>query len=96
MAVNQNQGSKSFLQLIEILRDCCLDNKLINTVSQGDISEVDLDKQSIFPLAHIIVNNAQFSSTSYGDQITKLLQELDRQITIINSQVIGSTTNIDL
>ena len=48
MAVNQNQGSKSFLQLIEILRDCCLDNKLINTVSQGDISEVDLDKQSIF------------------------------------------------
>ena len=76
MAVNQKSRIKSFLQLIEILRDCCLDNKLINTVSQGDISEVDLDKQSIFPLAHIIVNNAQFSSTIITYNVTILFMDM--------------------
>jgi hypothetical protein len=30
----------------------------VNTVTFGNISDIDLDKQSIFPLSHIIVNNA--------------------------------------
>ena len=42
------------------------------------------------------VHDAQFSSTNFEDQITKLCQDLERQQTIMNSQVIGSTTNIDL
>ena len=33
---------------------------LINTVSEGDIFSVDLSKQTIFPLCHIILNSATF------------------------------------
>ena len=33
---------------------------LINTVSEGDIFTIDLAKQTIFPLCHIMVNNATF------------------------------------
>lgn len=33
-------------------------NNIVKTVTLGDISEVDLNKQTIFPLAHMIVNNA--------------------------------------
>ena len=33
---------------------------LINTVSEGDIFSVDLEKQTIFPLCHIMINNATF------------------------------------
>ena len=33
---------------------------LVNTVTSGDIFEVDLAKQTIFPLCHIIVNSATF------------------------------------
>jgi len=33
---------------------------LVNTVSSGDIFDVDLSKQTIFPLCHIIVNSATF------------------------------------
>ena len=33
---------------------------LVSTVSSGDIFEVDLAKQTIFPLCHIIVNSATF------------------------------------
>ena len=30
----------------------------INTVTFGDIMEVDLNKQTIFPLAHMMIDNA--------------------------------------
>jgi hypothetical protein len=30
---------------------------IVNTVTQGDIFDVDLSKQTIFPLLHIMVNN---------------------------------------
>jgi len=33
---------------------------LINTVSEGDIFSIDLNKQTIFPLCHIMVNSATF------------------------------------
>jgi len=33
---------------------------LINTVSEGDIFSIDLSKQTIFPLCHIMVNSATF------------------------------------
>ena len=33
---------------------------LINTVTEGDIFSVDLSKQTIFPLCHIMVNSATF------------------------------------
>ncbi len=29
----------------------------VNTVTEGDIADVDLGKQTIFPLAHLMVNN---------------------------------------
>jgi hypothetical protein len=32
----------------------------VNTVTEGDIFKVDLAKQTIFPLAHIMVNTATF------------------------------------
>jgi hypothetical protein len=33
---------------------------LVNSVSEGDIFQVDLAKQTIFPLVHIMVNNCSF------------------------------------
>lgn len=35
----------------------------VNTVTEGDIFKVDLAKQTIFPLAHIMVNNASFEGS---------------------------------
>lgn len=33
---------------------------LINTVSEGDIFSIDISKQSIYPLCHLMVNSATF------------------------------------
>jgi len=35
-------------------------DKFVNTVTIGDIFKVDLNKQTIFPLSHIIVNNVSY------------------------------------
>ena len=51
-----NQGIRGFYQLTETIKEQLLLDKNINTVTTGDISDVNLNKQDIFPLGHIIVN----------------------------------------
>ena len=38
------------------------DNKLVNQVTKGDLSDVLNNKQNMFPLCHIMVNNATISN----------------------------------
>ncbi len=51
-----NQGIRGFYQLTETIKEQLLLDKNINTVTTGDISDVNLNKQDIFPLGHLIVN----------------------------------------
>lgn len=37
-------------------------NAQVNTVTFGDIMDVDLNKQSIFPLSHMMIDNATISN----------------------------------
>lgn len=53
---------KGFYNLIDTIKAELETIPFVNTVTQGDIYEVDLAKQTIFPLSHIIVNNATFDS----------------------------------
>jgi hypothetical protein len=52
-----NQGIRGFYQVTETIKDQLLQDPNCNTVSTGDIYDVNLNKQDIFPLAHIIINN---------------------------------------
>ncbi len=52
-----NQGIRGYYQLTNTLKDKLLEDQSINTVTSGDLSDVNLNKQDMFPLAHIIVNN---------------------------------------
>jgi len=76
MAVNDNIGAKSYLEIIEILRNELLLNNNITTVTVGDITEVDLDKQTIFPLAHIVVGNTSFNSTILTYDVSVLIMDI--------------------
>jgi len=93
MAVNEYQGARSYIDVIEILRDTALSNKNINTFTVGDISEVDLNKQTIFPLAHTIVNTAQFSSTIITYNITVLFMDIVHSDSTENEPTIYSSDN---
>jgi hypothetical protein len=53
---------KGFYNLIDTIKAELDAIPFVNTVTQGDIYDVDLAKQTIFPLSHIIVNNATFEN----------------------------------
>tara|TARA_R110000823_G_scaffold42397_4_gene111127 strand:+ start:1853 stop:2341 length:489 start_codon:yes stop_codon:yes gene_type:complete len=93
MAVNEYQGARSYIDLIERLRDICLNNKSITTVSLGDLSEVDLDKQTIYPLAHIMINTANFSSTIITYDVNILFMDVVHSDTTENEAVIYNNDN---
>ncbi len=48
-----------FYDILDTIKDELRASPFINTVTFGDISEVDLDKTSMFPLSHIIMENVQ-------------------------------------
>tara|TARA_R110001592_G_scaffold7090_3_gene40000 strand:- start:183 stop:653 length:471 start_codon:yes stop_codon:yes gene_type:complete len=52
-----NQGIRGFYQLTQTIKEELLKDVNINTVTTGDITDVNLNKQDIFPLGHIIINS---------------------------------------
>jgi hypothetical protein len=52
-----NTGIRGFYLLTEAIEQQLLNDVNVNTVTTGDIYDIDLAKQSVFPLCHIIINN---------------------------------------
>jgi aspartyl/asparaginyl-tRNA synthetase len=48
---------KGFYQVTETIKEALLSDVNVNTVTTGDITRIDLSKQTMFPLSHIIVNS---------------------------------------
>lgn len=66
-------------------------DEFVNTVTQGDIFDIDLNKQTIFPLAHIIINDVtkvknilQFNVTVMCMDIVDLSKEETTDVFIGN------------
>ena len=49
---------------------------LVNSVSEGDIFQVDLAKQTIFPLVHIMVNSCSFETNVLRFNISLIAMDL--------------------
>ena len=49
---------------------------LVNSVSEGDIFQVDLAKQTIFPLVHIMVNSCTFETNVLRFNISLIAMDL--------------------
>ena len=75
----------------------------VNTVSEGDIFKVDLAKQTIFPLAHIMVNTATFEENVIRfnvsliamdivdvskDEVTNIYLGNDNEQDVLNTQLV--------
>ena len=48
---------KGFYNVTKELKTALAAEPFVNTVTFGSLDDVDLNKQTIFPLSHIIVNN---------------------------------------
>jgi len=51
------RGITAFYTILDTIKDKLLDDINVNTVTTGDITDIDLSKQTIFPLSHIIINS---------------------------------------
>jgi hypothetical protein len=75
-----NQGVRGFYQLTETIKEQLLSDVNVNTVTTGDITDVNLSKQDIFPLSHIIINNVAVNE-----------QTLDFNISILSSDIVNQS-----
>jgi hypothetical protein len=51
---------RQFYDITTKLKDTLEAHSQVNVVTTGDLFDIDLNKQTIFPLSHIIVNQATF------------------------------------
>jgi hypothetical protein len=65
-----------YFYIVNTLKTYLKDNPFINTVSIGDIFAVDLTKQTMFPLSHIIVNNATLAEVTTTLNISILFMDI--------------------
>jgi hypothetical protein len=65
-----------YFYIVNTLKEYLKANTFINTVSIGDIFAIDLNKQTIFPLSHIIVNNATLAEVTTSLNISVLFMDL--------------------
>lgn len=75
-----NQGIRGFYQLTETIKTQLLADINVNTVTTGDISDINLGKQDMFPLSHIIINNVVVNE-----------QTLDFNISILSCDIVNQS-----
>jgi hypothetical protein len=76
-------------------------DQVVNSVTQGDIFQVDLNKQTIFPLTHIMVNSSTLQSNTQTfnvsilamdivdiskSEVTDVFQENNNELDVLNTQ----------
>jgi len=84
-------------RIIKEIKDVLLAEPFVNTVTEGDIFEIDLNKQTMFPLSHIIINQATHQGNVLSFNITVLLMDVINQkddsnkVDIWNTQLLLGT-----
>jgi len=66
----------SFYDITTKIREHLIANKQVNTVTEGDIFDVDLNKQTIFPLSHIMINNVTFNDVGITYSMSILFMDV--------------------
>jgi hypothetical protein len=65
-----------FYQITQALKNQLDADAFVNTVTMGDIFKVDLNKQTIFPLSHIIINTATYNGSVYNYNVSVLCMDI--------------------
>jgi len=70
------RGIQSFYDLTTKIKDILQADENTNTVTFGDITEVDLNKQTIFPLSHIMINNVTDNGQTLSYNISVMSMDI--------------------
>lgn len=101
---------KGFYNVTDKLKDALIAEPFVNTVTFGSLDDVDLNKQTIFPLSHIIVNNTTVGTKTLTfnisilsmdivdiskDEVTDIFVGNDNEQDVLNTQLALQTRVIN-
>ena len=66
----------TFYEITQAIKNQLQEDIFVNTVTIGDIFKVDLNKQTIFPLSHIIVNSVSYQGPVLNYNISILSMDI--------------------
>ena len=72
MAVDNLQGVEAVFRILNIFREEFNSNDFCNSVTIGNLTEVDLAKMTMFPLAHISIESVRHNDNSLTFSLTIL------------------------
>ena len=67
---------QGFYNLTTKIRETLQLDQFVSTVTYGDLFEVDLNKQTIFPLSHFMVTNATMQSNVWNFSVSVLCMDI--------------------
>ena len=86
-----------YYELLDKLKTHFDADVIVNTVTQGDIFKVDLSKQTIFPLVHIMVNNCTLDSNTTTWNISLIAMDIvDLSKSATTNIFLGNDNEIDV
>jgi len=86
-----------FYNVTKKIKDALNAEPFVNTVSYGSLDDVDLDKQTIFPLSHIIVNNCNVASNTMTFNISILAMDIvDESKDVVTDIFVGNDNEQDV
>jgi len=62
--------------ILDTIKDELLTNPSVNTVTYGDITDVDLDKTTMFPLSHMLIDSANYKERTVVFNIKLLCADI--------------------
>lgn len=66
----------TFYEITQAIKNQLQEDAFVNTVTTGDIFKVDLNKQTIFPLSHIILNSVSYQGPVLNYNISILSMDI--------------------
>jgi|TARA_R110001606_G_scaffold355358_2_gene506311 hypothetical protein len=87
----------TYFKVIDDIQASLINEPFVNTVTQGDIYNVDLSKQTIFPLAHIHINGMDIQPQFITLNISILFMDIiDFSKTAPSSDIRGNNNEMDI
>lgn len=92
-----DKAQRGFYLVVEEIKNELINNPSIKTMTFGDITDIDLGKQTIFPLAHMIIENVVHAEKTMQFSFTILtMEQIDTTKDYVNDMFLGNSNTHDI
>ena len=86
-----------FYNVTDKIKDTLNAEPFVNTVTYGGLDDIDLNKQTIFPLSHILVNNCSVANNTLTFNISVLAMDVvDESKAEVTDDFVGNDNEQDV